>query len=232
MVTTKIDLKSALGPTLAEVAKLEPDGGWEQRDAEVQKLIDAKRREDALENWKATKARLLDRGLAERHLEVLFKGDVKQTPALDAINAFGGDGICIISGNVGCGKTLAAHSWLLDAANVEPRDWSARGIRMVTAAWFARTSRYANREEDKFNALTEPRRLVVDDLGVEFNDEKGSFRVDVDELLDLRWRAKLPTVITTNLASEEFKERYGLRLYDRARGQGTWQNVKHESLRG
>ncbi len=102
---------------------------------------------------------------------------------------------------------------------------------MVTAASFARESRYG-KGAGKFELLAKPNRLVIDDLGREFYDEKGSFQVDIDELIDLRWRSKRPTLITTNLTSSDFKSRYGQRIYDRSRTSGAWRNVKHESLRG
>lgn len=220
------EFKSVLEQLKATTESLTPEQ-WEERDRAIADANEKKRREEVSSRWKATKESLIDRGLAERHLEALFRGALKPTTALEGIDKFTDDGLYILSGNVGCGKTLAAHAWLLDAKHVEPLLWTSGGVRMITAAWFARASRYG---EDKFEALAKTKKLVIDDLGVEFNDSKGSFQVDLDELLDLRWRAKNPTVITTNVTKEEFKDRYGLRVYDRARG-SSWANVKGESMR-
>ncbi len=59
--------------------------------------------------------------------------------------------------------------------------------------------------------------LALDDLAVEFLDDKGMFEFVLDALLDARWSAELPTVITTNLNLAEFSERFGERIVSRLR---------------
>lgn len=208
-------------------------GGSDSRDKEIQAKLDKEKRIRDLEEWQDRKQSFLDRGLCLRHLEFCYKEiSPKPSPAMDTAASLGAStGLFVMSGNVGSGKTQAAHYWLLDAFNRNPSEWHPAGIRMATAAWFARTSRYA-KDGDKFELLAKPRKLVLDDLGVEFSDKGGSFLVDLDELLDLRWSSKSATLILTNLDAAEFKSRYGKRLYDRARGEGRWFDVKHPSMRG
>ena len=202
---------------------------WKIRDAEVAAERERSAFEERNEAWKARKLRLVEAGLAERHLGELFSRKVEENPAIRKVAQITDDGVFVMSGNVGCGKTFAAHVWLLDAMNVPPLEWKSSGIRFVTASWFARASRY---EGDKFALCQSARKLVIDDLGVEYADSKQNFLVDLDELLDLRWRKGCPTLVTTNLVMGEFKERYGQRIYDRSRGEDRWMNVKHESMRG
>lgn len=207
--------------------------GSDARDEEIQAMRDKEQRLLEWEEWQGKKQSFLDRGLCLRHLEFCYsETNPKQNPAMDAAAALGvSTGLFVMSGNVGSGKTQAAHYWLLDAFNRKPREWHPAGIRMATTAWFARTSRYA-KDGDKFDLLAKPRKLVLDDLGVEFADKGGSFLVDLDELLDLRWSSKSATLLLTNLDADEFKSRYRKRLYDRARGEGRWFDVKHPSMRG
>jgi DNA replication protein DnaC len=75
-------------------------------------------------------------------------------------------------------------------------------------------------------------RLVIDDLGEEFNDTKGNFLAVLDEAVSDRIANLRPTVITTNLDVEAFKLRYGARVTDRIRGSGRWFAVAGESMRG
>lgn len=202
---------------------------WAERDSKIAEAEAAREKREKVEAWKKTKLELRQNGLALRHLEILFSGAFVPTPALEAVKQLSGEaGLYVLSGNVGCGKTLAAHAWMLEGA---PSGWKSRGIRLATASWFARTSRYGGGGE-KFALLSEPAKLVLDDLGVEYADEKESFLVDLDELLDLRWRDKSLTLLTTNLGEQDFRERYGQRIFDRVRGERRWFNVRHESLRG
>ena len=205
------------------------DEEWKTRDEKVAAHRERRAFEEKNEAWQARKLRLVDKGLAERHLGEIYGKQVVENPAIRKLPKITGDGVYVMSGNVGCGKTFAAHVWLLDAMNVKPLEWKSNGIRFVTASWFARASRY---EEDKFALCQSAKKLVIDDLGVEYADTKQNFLVDLDELLDLRWRNGCPTLVTTNLVREDFKERYGQRIYDRSRGEDRWMSVPHESMRG
>ncbi|MGL4742672.1 MAG: ATP-binding protein [Sarcina sp.] len=55
--------------------------------------------------------------------------------------------------------------------------------------------------------------LIIDDLGVEQSTEWAITRIY--NIIDSRYRNKLPTVITTNLELSEIERKYGKRTYDR-----------------
>jgi len=139
-------------------------------------------------------------------------------------------GIVVISGPKGVGKTVAA-TWLA-AARSEP--W-----RFVRAASLLASSRYDRADREQL--FSGP--LVLDDLGAEYADPKGSFLVDLDELVDVFYGAMRPLVITTNVLATEpaaepgaaarnpFRERYGERITDRLHECGRWVSMTGESLR-
>lgn len=126
--------------------------------------------------------------------------------------------IAVLSGSVGCGKTLAA-AW-----------WAKRHGRVgfVRASTFARVSRYG---EDHAGYL-ERSALCLDDLGAEYLDAKGSFVVDLDELIDTYHADMKPLIITTNCNWQQFEARYGCRITDRLKECGEWFNVTGGSMRG
>lgn len=144
-------------------------------------------------------------------------------PDRDAISKLSGrgdaDGIVVLSGPPGCGKTVAAAWWALR---------SPRPTRFIRAAEFARSSRYAH--EDR-QALFAHRRMCLDDLGAEYADAKGSFAVDLDELVDLFYADRRRLVITTNLDAKAFRGRYGARIADRLAECGEWIVVRDRSMR-
>jgi len=129
--------------------------------------------------WPARSLRLAadgyDEGRAATYLEALRHRD--------------GDGqsrIVILAGHPGSGKTLACARWAVTrsgpAASVQ-----FETPRFVTAAEFFRSPRYARDAEEKTltrGALLGERTLVLDDLGVEFADASGNYRVDLDELVN------------------------------------------------
>lgn len=213
-------------PAMPELTEAE----WQARDLDVQAQLAAQKRQEATERWLVDEEELIRRGLSKMVMRMLFgdPGEHVRTPALDVVDGLPHQegAIWCLSGNVGCGKTFAAHKWLVgdERALVQPSL-----VQMVTAASFARTSRY---DSSKFDAGSSARLLVIDDLGAEYADTKDSFLADLDELIDMRWRRGLQTLITTNLVKKLFRTRYGNRIIDRIRQYGGWHEVKHPSLRG
>jgi len=116
----------------------------------------------------------------------------------------------ILSADKGTGKSTAAATWLYDMALEAPtylkRYWWS-GTRI------ARTNGYAK----EFEKMMESRYMVIDDLGVEYLDKNGNFLQRLDELIDERYSNFRKTIITTNLNTQAFKERYGERVADRIR---------------
>ena len=94
--------------------------------------------------------------------------------------------------------------------------------------------------------------LVLDDVGAEYADANGNYRVDLDELIDRFYADARVLVITTNLvyatpaqrdraAAESagidrqaptFADRYGERVTDRIRECGRWVSSRAASMRG
>lgn len=206
------------------------DEEWVARDAE----IDAERERAAKAARSMALSALDERGLPFRKgqevLQAMGAGLIA-TPTVQALDGFE-SGICVISGNVGCGKSFGAIAWLMVDRMPVSR------IRFAKASWFARTSRYNKDFQlndtpvDKFTLLAQPHKLVIDDLGVEYADSKSSFLVDFDEMLDMRWESGKATVITTNMDAKQFRERYQERITDRIRDCGGWFDVGRPSLRG
>jgi DNA replication protein DnaC len=201
---------------------------WAAHDARVaaQRALEASQRRAHVGERLLTK--LVEAGLSKRHTLEVLGGTAKPTPALDAARRCRDEkAIWVLTGGVGCGKTFAAHWWLLSK-------WPGAGaiipdrLGFATAHEFTRASRYG----EKFDRLTAPDRLVIDDFGAEYADEKGSFLADFDALLDARWRMGKPTMMTTNMLREQFTKRYGARITDRVRGEDGWFNVSGPSLRG
>jgi DNA replication protein DnaC len=127
--------------------------------------------------------------------------------------------VVVLSGAAGCGKTVGAARWAMDRH---------KRATFVRASTFAAGSRY-NAEQRE--AWYEAQALVLDDLGAEYLDAKGSFLVDLDELVDTYYGGMRPLVITTNCTGKQFQERYGARVWDRLRECAKWISVAGESLR-
>jgi DNA replication protein DnaC len=128
-------------------------------------------------------------------------------------------GIAVLSGPAGVGKTVAACWWA---------DGFPRVPMFMRASEFATMSRYDQEGREQWQRQ---HALILDDLGAEYLDPKGSFLVDLDELIDIFYAGKKYLVITTNCDKATFKARYGNRIVDRLAEVGTWIAVPGESRR-
>lgn len=173
---------------------------------------------------------LVEHGLPIKDLQRATSGECDETPALVATRASfeRGDTILVLSGPRGIGKTTAAAWWLCQRR--ERKQYvSTSPPRFVDSGQLSRWPRY---NEERMRELTRARALVVDDLGVEFADQKGAFFSLFDEVANSRYAAELPMLITTNLPANEFKARAGERIVDRIREAGRFEALKGQSLRG
>ena len=110
----------------------------------------------------------------------------------------------------------------------------SRNQRRTTAPLFVRAvalARWNKYDADEMKQLLDASALVIDDLGVEYSDQKGAFASLLDEVIDHRYGNQAPTLITTNLTAKEFKERYGERIADRLREAGGFVAVSRDSFR-
>jgi len=174
---------------------------------------EARRDEDA--RW------LRDQACVPRSvLEILVK-EVRATEPMEVARQNQACKLLVLAGKAGAGKTVAA-CWLV----AQPKTKTAL---FVKAAQLARWQRY---DEDEVDRLIDPGLLVIDDLGAEFNDERGSFLTLLDEVLVRRLEEKRRTVVTTNLDAGEWEARYGIRILDRIRESGVFYQFGGPSLRG
>lgn len=162
------------------------------------------------------RSRLSAAGVPERTLTHVFDAQPLETEALKALQAAleSKPTIVVLSGGVGCGKSCAAAWWLSQAEGA----W-------VAAADLAKVG------DDAVTAQLRAKRLVLDDLGMEYLDGKGYLLAKLDSLVEHRNANMMPTVITTNLGAAEFKSRYGKRVEDRIREAGPFVVIAAPSLR-
>jgi len=147
-------------------------------------------------------------------------------------------GVLVLSGQPGCGKTVAACHWLsipIQRDDGERYSGTTLGTPLglhhplfVTAARLARWDRYDARQMDR---LLLADRLVLDDLGSEYADAKGNFNAILDELVSDRHANKRPMIMSTNLDAAAFKERYDERIADRIREAGKFVSLGGTSMR-
>lgn len=140
--------------------------------------------------------------------------------------------VLVLAGPPGCGKTTAAARWLADACGHKARQVAHSKATEIPAfmpvSQLIRVSRFDNAS---MVALEKAARLVIDDLGAEYLDNKGAFLSFVDGLLNARYADWRPTVITTNLSAAQFSERYGTRTIDRLREVGRFVEIDSDTLR-
>lgn len=125
-----------------------------------------------------------------------------ETPATIATATWlaGSLSVLVLSGGVGCGKTLAAAHAL--------SQWPRSG-RWISAVELATCAPW----DADIPALIECALLVIDDLGVETAND--SMRRHMDRILDARINHENRTIITTNIKADEISARYGARFRSR-----------------
>jgi len=182
-----------------------------REEAEVQR-----RRSEAVSKLKVAS------GIPELFLDIIEGSAFQATPATAEVER-GSFKILVLAGKPGNGKTVAACRWLLDGLHAQ------RPPLFVTAARLSRWDRYDSSAMDRLLLAS---RLVLDDLGEEFNDTKGNFLAVLDETVCDRLSNKRATIVTTNLDVEQFTSRYGVRIRDRIRESGRWVGFAQPSMRG
>jgi hypothetical protein len=196
------------------------DEEWAARDAKI--AADRAQSEDAgaAAQRQAREDELHAAGFPRRAIDKARAAD-ENRPAVIRVKGWNTDedSCLVISGTHGCGKTVASTWWALRRRPTP---------QFVRASTFAASSRY---DRDTRSGWLSAPALVLDDLGSEFSDVKGSFLVDLDELMDVFYGDHRPLLITTNAEMPEFKSRYGVRIVDRLRECGSWFSVIGGSLR-
>lgn len=184
-------------------------------------IVDANAREQAAARALQQREVVERSGIPGRYAELLSRGAPTMTEAVAALDV--DRALLILAGKSGCGKTTAASWWLWQLIHgpVLPNRWP----RFVPAGDLPRI------DEGQLLGLRTAPRLVIDDLGMEYADNKGFFEVVLDRLLDYRYANLKPTLITTNLRAEQFRARYGERIADRIREAGSFIELSNPSMR-
>lgn len=164
---------------------------------------------------------------------------LKRTPAFVAAEAFDRDSrwCLLMLGKPGSGKSLAAGTSAVTAAVAAGYDnrWISDGARSrrlpawVRASESSRLSGYGDEAEARLAYWRSTCLLVLDDLGTEMLNPL--WQQALDDVLDERYQHGRKTIITSNLVAADFKTRYGERITDRIREDGTIVTLTNDSLR-
>lgn len=219
---------------------------WEAANPELaaawsEAILEAVAREQAAEERKRKEARarqvraeapkrLINMGAPPRAVEA-WEAGLTETEAIRYVNAFleAGKTFCVLSGGAGAGKTVAAVHGMAHRILMDRRESPA--AIFVRATECARLGLYDDASKELVGQMHASGLLVIDDLGAEFMTEAGVWRGLLDELVDVRYGDRAPTIFTTNLDADAFRERYGERVADRIRHAGAFKGCGKVSLR-
>lgn len=188
--------------------------------------------------------RLLDRKVPRDAAEVIAGGTLRETKAIEHARAFmaGPPGVMILTGGVGCGKTMAM-SWCVAqkspdryvGTNPNGRDglWPPElQPRYLDASELLWLPRYSDKAAMAMQPLLQCSLLAIDDVGVAATEALAPI---IDALVVQRTNSRLRTIMTTNMSLTSFIETFGERVRDRLRGSqptGGYFGISGGSLRG
>lgn len=137
-------------------------------------------------------------------------------------------------GGPGAGKTVAAafalRAFLMaNSGRLVATGAKAREGMWVASADMAVLSSFTESDRSWFERMGEAGFLVLDDFGAEAMHDHAKQRVE--RLIDLRYGAGRPTVLTSNCDPDTFVERAGARVVDRFREAGRIVQCGDVSLR-
>ncbi len=172
-------------------------------------------------------ARLAESGLEPRFLRASFETfeatAPKQLAALTACRSFieglatcGSAGLWLV-GPPGTGKTHLGSAMVRHVICELGRMASIHSgraiVRLLRAGWGSRDSQ--QQEAQALESLASMTLLVIDEAGVGFGSE--AEMVQLFDVIDLRYRRELPTVVISNLAAKDLKPVLGDAAFDRLR---------------
>ena len=142
----------------------------------------------------------------------------------------------VLAGPTGTGKThIAACVVRLAAVTIKPDGrlikcrytTGAEIMADIRASWDAKTR--SKHEAEIINSLGSVPVLVIDEVGV--GDKINGSHDIWSNIIDRRYRQRLPTIITTNLDKNELAAHIGDRAYDRLMERCVWANCVWQSYR-
>ena len=173
---------------------------------------------------KPSREKIAERGVPERHIRAVFDREPIECKPLELVRKFlaSDRDILVLSGTRGTRKSGSA-CWAL----------TQRAGLFVTANDLSRIARSRAEDVQRKERLTHTcALLVIDDLGTEYNDDKGWFTHLLNDVVNDRYSNCLKTILVTNLEPERFKTTYGERVADRIRECGTFETIGGASVRG
>lgn len=197
--------------------------------AESERAEEQQRRRQVL--LEAAPQRLLDLGAPLRAVDAWRSELDASAPGVRAVRRMLAEGksFCLLSGKPGGGKTVAAVVAMADRL-LEARDEDLPAL-FVRAGEGAQLGFFSARDRELLEQMRTAGLLVVDDLGPEALFDGSIWKSILDDVVDVRYSNRLPTVLTTNLDAEQFRKRYGGRIADRVRHAGILEDCGSESRR-
>ncbi len=194
-------------------ANLEIATAWEEANGEEQ-------RRDRIREDRYNALRRLELSGMPLRARDAYEAGLQSTPALEAVKTFldSEKSFLLLMGSAGAGKTVATTEALA----------KKRGT-FIRAVELARQSVFDQAGRQTLDAIHRCQLLVIDDLGAEMLHD--GFKPMLDELVDVRYGARLQTIMTTNLDGQTIKARYGERVADRIRHDGLIEKCGDKSRR-
>lgn len=205
----------------------------EQLRADIDAELMRRDREDAVTHY--AESALED---SPRVLKAVQAG-MQDTPAWDAVREWGkldNSWCLLLLGGVGCGKSTATGAWLIDFVRARMQKWVGDRVRgesvkpvWVRAVEASRHSGFGIDTEKRLALWRSTWLLVIDDMGTELMTP--TWQQVLDDVLDYRYQQQALTILPSNLSADEFKARYGARITDRIRHDGTVRTLDAKSMR-
>lgn len=183
----------------------------------------------ARDDWYRSPILVPRMGIPFNYRHVSFS-NCRETPAMRGGKLFVNEPcICLgVEAGVGVGKTT------MTAAVVRYLIEEGLSERVAYYGFGDFVSRLLNPElrAETLDAAREADVLVIDDVGASFATRDGFAVALLEEIVIHREASSYSMLFTTNLPPEEFRKRFGERIFDRLRGEwGRWLNVDGPSLR-
>jgi DNA replication protein DnaC len=201
----RVQRASSLGITLEEMDNLDAEESKARKDRELIRM-----EKEFAAAWRSS---WFSTGAPSRAIGSMES--LLSTPALVSVFENVSADLLVLAGTPGVGKTVAACVWM-DLARGK---YEISSCKWVQAGELARGYAY---EQEAFDSVAKSTALVIDDLGTEFLDQKERYLCTLEEILSKRYAHERPTLLTTNLSPEKFKERYGERLVSRIHEDGAF----------